>query len=261
MNKILEMEGFNFKRWKLILSWTAFSIALVVYYMTVEPTVGFWDTGEYILTSSKLEVGHPPGAPLFQMLGAFFSIFASEPTQIGLVLNMMSASASAFTILFMFWSIVLILQKINSLNPESKIESQIAVLGAAFVGSLSFAFTDSFWFNAVETEVYAMATLIMATMFYLGLRWQNEMDLPRGNRWLVLISFVVGLSFGVHFMGLLTIPAIGLLYYFKNYKNISFKNFIIANVVVVAILLFVFKLLAPNILRYFSALELSLIHI
>ena len=260
MNKILEMEGFNFKRWKLILSWTAFSIALVVYYMTVEPTVGFWDTGEYILTSSKLEVGHPPGAPLFQMLGAFFSIFASEPTQIGLVLNMMSASASAFTILFMFWSIVLILQKINSLNPESKIESQIAVLGAAFVGSLSFAFTDSFWFNAVETEVYAMATLIMATMFYLGLRWQNEMDLPRGNRWLVLISFVVGLSFGVHFMGLLTIPAIGLLYYFKNYKNISFKNFIIANVVVVAILLFVFKLLAPNILRYFSALEIFFVN-
>jgi hypothetical protein len=111
VNKILEMEGFNFKRWKLILSWTAFSIALVVYFMTVEPTVGFWDTGEYILTSSKLEVGHPPGAPLFQMLGAFFSIFASEPAQIGLVLNMMSASASAFTILFMFWSIVLLLQK------------------------------------------------------------------------------------------------------------------------------------------------------
>ena len=260
MKKILEMEDFNFKRWKLILSWTAFSIALTVYYMTVEPTVGFWDTGEYILTSSKLEVGHPPGAPLFQMLGAFFSIFASEPTQIGLVLNMMSASASAFTILFMFWSIVLLLQKINSLNSESKIESQIAVLGAAFVGSLSFAFTDSFWFNAVETEVYAMATLIMATMFYLGLRWQNEMDLPRGNRWLVLISFVVGLSFGVHFMGLLTIPAIGLLYYFKNYKNISFKNFITANVVVVAILLFVFKLLAPNILRYFSALEIFFVN-
>ena len=146
------------------------------------------------------------------------------------------------------------------IRDRSKIESQIAVLGAAFVGSLSFAFTDSFWFNAVETEVYAMATLIMATMFYLGLRWQNEMDLPRGNRWLVLISFVVGLSFGVHFMGLLTIPAIGLLYYFKNYKNISFKNFIIANVVVVAILLFVFKLLAPNILRYFSALEIFFVN-
>ena len=254
------MVNFNFKRCNLILGWLAFAIAFVVYSMTVEPTVGFWDTGEYILTSSKLEVGHPPGAPLFQMLGAFFSIFASEPAQVGLVLNMMSAAASAFTILFMFWSIVLILMKLTALNSEFNPNSQIGILGAAFVGSLAFAFTDSFWFNAVETEVYAMATLIMAVMFYLGLRWQNEMHTPKGNRWLILISFVVGLSFGVHFMGLLTIPAIGLLYYFKNYKTITLKNFIIANVAVVAILLFVFKLLAPNILRYFSALEIFFVN-
>ena len=254
------MRDFNFKKWNLILGWTAFTLAFVVYAMTVEPTVGFWDTGEYILTSSKLEVGHPPGAPLFQMLGAFFSIFASEPVQIGLVLNMMSAAASAFTILFMFWSIVLLLKKLTSSGSESNTNAQVGILGAAFVGSLAFAFTDSFWFNAVETEVYAMATLIMAVMFYLGLRWQNEMHTPKGNRWLILISFVVGLSFGVHFMGLLTIPAIGLLYYFKNYKTITLKNFIIANVAVVAILLFVFKLLAPNILRYFSALEIFFVN-
>ena len=254
------MRDFNFKKWNLILGWAAFTLAFVVYAMTVEPTVGFWDTGEYILTSSKLEVGHPPGAPLFQMLGAFFSIFASEPAQIGLVLNMMSAAASAFTILFMFWSIVLLLEKLTSSGSESNPNAQVGILGAAFVGSLAFAFTDSFWFNAVETEVYAMATLIMAVMFYLGLRWQNEMHTPKGNRWLILISFVVGLSFGVHFMGLLTIPAIGLLYYFKNYKTITLKNFIIANVAVVAILLFVFKLLAPNILRYFSALEIFFVN-
>ena len=254
------MINFNFKKWNLILGWTAFALAFVVYAMTVEPTVGFWDTGEYILTSSKLEVGHPPGAPLFQMLGAFFSIFASEPAQIGLVLNMMSVAASAFTILFMFWSIVLLLKKLTSLGSASNSNAQVGILGAAFVGSLAFAFTDSFWFNAVETEVYAMATLIMAVMFYLGLRWQNEMHTPKGNRWLILISFVVGLSFGVHFMGLLTIPAIGLLYYFKNYKTITLKNFIIANVTVVAILLFVFKLLAPNILRYFSALEIFFVN-
>jgi hypothetical protein len=250
------MENFNFKKWNLILGWTAFAIALTVYGLTVEPTVGFWDTGEYILTSSKLEVGHPPGAPLFQMLGAFFSIFATEPTQIGFVLNIMSAVASAFTILFMFWSIVILLQKLMNHDRDSK----SAVLGSAFVGSLAFAFTDSFWFNAVETEVYAMATMIMALMFYLGLRWQNEMHLPKGNRWLILISFIVGLTFGVHFMGLLTIPALGLLYYFKNFKNITAKNFIIANISVVAILLFVFKLLAPNILSYFSALEIFFVN-
>lgn len=256
----MNMANFNFKQWNLIIGWVAFGIAFLTYALTVEPTVGFWDTGEYILTSSKLEVGHPPGAPLFQMLGAFFSIFASEPAQIGLVLNMMSAASSAFTILFMFWSIVLLLQNITPEKSEPNNNKQSAILGAAFVGSLSFAFTDSFWFNAVETEVYAMATLFMAVMFYLGLRWQNEMHTPKGNRWLILISFIVGLSFGVHFMGLLTIPAIGLLYYFKNYKTITIKNFIIANVVVVAILLFVFKLLAPNILRYFSALEIFFIN-
>jgi hypothetical protein len=258
--KFLTMANFNFKRWNLILGWVAFGVAFLTYALTVEPTVGFWDTGEYILTSSKLEVGHPPGAPLFQMLGAFFSIFASEPAQIGLVLNMMSAAASAFTILFMFWSIVLLLQKITTKESESNTNKQTAILGAAFVGSLSFAFTDSFWFNAVETEVYAMATLIMAVMFYLGLRWEKEMNTPRGNRWLILISFIVGLSFGVHFMGLLTIPAIGLLYYFKNYKTITPKNFILANIVVVAVLLFIFKLLAPNILRYFSALEIFFVN-
>ncbi len=258
--KFMTMANFNFKRWNLVLGWVAFGIAFLTYALTVEPTVGFWDTGEYILTSSKLEVGHPPGAPLFQMLGAFFSIFASEPAQIGFVLNMMSAAASAFTILFMFWTIVLVLQKITVNTTTSNSNKDVAILGAAFVGSLSFAFTDSFWFNAVETEVYAMATLFMAAMFYLGLRWQNEMNTPKGNRWLILIAFIVGLSFGVHFMGLLTIPAIGLLYYFKNYKTITAKNFIIANVVVVAILLFVFKLLAPNILRYFSALEIFFVN-
>jgi len=254
------MADFNFKKWNLILGWLAFLIAFITYSLTVEPTVSFWDAGEYILTSSKLQVGHPPGAPFFQMMGAFFSIFASEPSQIGLVINMMSATASAFTILFMFWSIVLLIKQVVIKDTKSSTTQNTAILGAAFVGSLSFAFTDSFWFNAVETEVYAMATLIMAVLFYLGLRWGNDMFTPRGNKWLILISFVVGLSFGVHFMGLLTIPAIGLIYYFKNYKTITPKNFILANLAGIAILLFVFKLLAPNILRYFSALEIFFVN-
>ena len=253
------MADFNFKKWNLILGWLAFLIAFITYSLTVEPTVSFWDAGEYILTSSKLQVGHPPGAPFFQMMGAFFSIFASEPSQIGLMINMMSATASAFTILFMFWSIVLLLKQVTKRTESSK-NQNTAILGAAFVGSLSFAFTDSFWFNAVETEVYAMATLIMAVLFYLGLRWGNDMFTPRGNKWLVLISFVVGLSFGVHFMGLLTIPAISLIYFFKNYKTVTAKNFILANLAGIAILLFVFKLLAPNILRYFSVLEIFFIN-
>ena len=254
------MTQFNFKKWNTVLGWFSFLIALITYSLTVEPTVSYWDAGEYILTASKLQVGHPPGAPLFQMLGAFFSMFALEPSQIGLVMNMMSAVASAFTILFMFWTISLLLKKIVSNSNELNQNQSLAILGSALVGSLAFAFTDSFWFNAVETEVYAMATLIMSVLFWLGLRWEQDMDKPRGNRWLILIAFVIGLSFGVHFMGLLTIPAIGLIYYFKNYKEITIKNFIIANAVTIAILLFIFKLLAPNILRFFSVLEIFFVN-
>lgn len=254
------MTHFNFKKWNTILGWFVFLIALITYSLTVEPTVSFWDAGEYILTSSKLQVGHPPGAPLFQMLGAFFSLFATDPSQIGLMLNMMSAVASAFSILFMFWSITILLPKLVAKTKTTSKANGQAILGAALVGSLAFTFTDSFWFNAVETEVYATATLIMALLFYLGLRWEQDMDKPRGNKWLILIAFITGLSFGVHFMGLLTIPAIGLIYFFKNYKDITIKNFIIANVVVVAILLFIFKLLLPTTLKFFSASELFFVN-
>lgn len=254
------MTHFNFKKWNTILGWFAFAVAFITYALTIEPTVSFWDAGEYILTSSKLQVGHPPGAPLFQMFGAFFSTFALEPSQIGMMLNMMSGAASAFTILFMFWTITLLLKKLVAQDGEMTTNQQIAILGSALVGSLAFTFTDSFWFNAVETEVYAMATLIMAILFWLALRWEQDMDEPRGNRWLVLIAFVIGLSFGVHFMGLLSIPAIGLIYYFKNYKTITVQNFIIANVVSAAILLFIFKLLLPNALKLFSASEIFFVN-
>lgn len=255
------MAHFNFKKWNRILGWFSFTIALIVFALTIEPTVSFWDAGEYILTSSKLQVGHPPGAPLFQMLGAFFSLFALEPAQIGMMLNMMSAVSSAFTILFMFWTISMLLLRLVNTNEDNVDQNTaVAVLGSAFVGSLAFTFTDSFWFNAVETEVYAMATLIMSILFYLGLRWERDMHKPRGHRWLILIAFVIGLSFGVHFMGLLTIPALGLIYYFKNYKTVTVKTFILANVISAAILLFIFKLLLPNALRLFSESEIFFVN-
>jgi len=253
------MSEISFKKWNNILGWLCFISAVIIYGLTAEPTVSFWDSGEYILSASKLNVGHPPGAPLFQMLGAFFSIFAIEQSQIGFIMNLMSGVASAFTVLFMFWSISILLSKISS-SLKSKTDNYLTILISSFIASLSFIFTDTFWFNAVETEVHAMATLIMSLLFYLGLRWEQEMHLPKGNRWLILISFVVGLSFGVHFMGLLTIPAIGLIYFFKNYKPITIKKFILANVVVVVILMFVFKLLAPNVLRYFSVLEVFFVN-
>ncbi|WP_299439644.1 DUF2723 domain-containing protein [uncultured Aquimarina sp.] len=249
-----------YKKWNLILGWTVFTISLAVYVSTVEPTNSFWDVGEYIATSSKLQIGHPPGAPLFQMIGAFASVFATHPEQIAYTLNITSGIASAFTILFMFWSITMLLTNLAIARSSLTKSSCITILGSALTGSLAFAFTDSFWFNAVEAEVYAMATCILSVLFYLGLLWQRDMNQPKGNKWIILISFIIGLSFGVHFMGLLSIPAIGLLYYFKNYKNITFRNFIIANLVVVAILLFIFKLLLPYTLAYFGATEIFFVN-
>jgi len=252
--------SFNFNKWNTALGWLTFFIALLVYSLTVEPTMSFWDCGEYIATAAKLEVGHPPGAPLYQMIGAFFAMFAADATKIALMVNMMSVFSSAFTILFMFWSTSIILRKIVSSFAEINKTNSLVILGSSFVGSLAFTFSDSFWFNAVEAEVYAMATLLIALLFWLGLRWEEEMHTPRGNKWLLIISLVVGLSFGVHFMALLTIPSIGFLYYFKNYKNITIKSFIIANIVVVAVLLFIFKLLLPWTMTFFGATEVFMVN-
>jgi len=254
------MGSFNFTKWNKITGWLVFAIALISYWITVEPTVSFWDAGEYITTSSNLEVGHPPGAPLFQLLGAFFSIFAPDASYIALTINLMSVFSSAFTILFMFWSLTILLTNVVSKHQEIENNSAIAIIGSAAVGSLAFAFTDSFWFNAVEAEVYASATFLMSVLFYTALRWERDMLEPRGNRWVILIAFIIGLSFGVHFMALLTIPAIGFLYFFKHYKTISVKNFIIANIVTVAILLLIFKLLLPWTMKFFSASELFFVN-
>ena len=220
--------SFNFNKWNTALGWLTFFIALIVYSLTVEPTMSFWDCGEYIATAANLEVGHPPGAPLYQMIGAFFAMFALDKQHIALMVNMMSVFSSAFTILFLFWSTSIILRKVISGFAELNKTNSITILGSAFVGALAFTFSDSFWYNAVEAEVYAMATLFISLLFWLGLRWEEEMHTERGNKWLLIISLVVGLSFGVHFMALLTIPSIGFLYYFKNYKNISVKSFIMS---------------------------------
>ena len=254
------MTSFNFNKWNTITGWFAFSIALITYTLTVEPTMSFWDCGEYIATAAKLEVGHPPGAPLFQMIGAFFAMFAIGKENIALMVNMTSVFSSAFTILFMFWSSTIILKKVISQYSEINKDNSIVILGSSLVGSLAYTFSDSFWFNAVEAEVYAMASLLISLLLWLGLRWEQEMNTPRGHKWLLLISLVVGLSFGVHFMALLTIPAIGFLYFFKNYKVVTVKNFIIANIVVVSVLLFIFKLLLPLTMAFFGKTEVFMVN-
>ncbi len=255
------MLSFDYKKYNNILGWIVFLIALITYTLTLEPTVSYWDCGEYISTSVKLEVGHPPGAPLYQMLGAFFAMFTSDISQIAKMVNFMSALASAFTILFLFWTITDLAKKlVIKTSKELTTASSIAILGSGLVGALAYTFSDSFWFSAVEAEVYAMSSFLMAILFWLGLRWEAEMDQPRGNKWLLLISFIVGLSFGVHILSLLVIPSIVFIYIYKKRPTLTTVQFLLANVISVLVLAFVFKFLFPFTLRFFSASELFFIN-
>ena len=250
----------DFDLWNRRLGWVVFFIALITYALTVEPTGSFWDAGEYIATAAKLQIGHPPGAPLLQMIGAFFAMFALEPTQIARMVNYVSGVSSAFTILFMFWTITNLLRKLVGKTTELSSSQAIAVLGSGIVGSLAFAYSDSFWFNAVETEVYGMASFIMALLLWLGLKWTDNLDTDRGDKWLVLISFIVGLTFGIQFMGFLAIPSIGLLYYFKKYKTTTVKNFLMANIAVVGVLLLVYKFSLTYVLKAFGWSEVFFVN-
>jgi hypothetical protein len=254
------MVAKNFEKWDTLLGWFVFFIALLTYALTVEPTGSFWDAGEYISTSAKLQVAHPPGAPFFQMMGAFFAMFAPEADKVALMVNLMSGVSAAFAILFMFWTVTNLGRKLVGGDAPLSNPRAIAILGASLVGCLTLTFSDSFWFNAVETEVYAMASLIMSLLLWLGLKWTDDLDSPRGNRWLVLISFVVGLTFGIQFMGFLAIPSIGLLYYFKKYKQTTVKNFLLANIIVVVILILVYKFSLTYVLKLFGWSEVFFIN-
>jgi tetratricopeptide (TPR) repeat protein len=242
----------NFEKWDTRMGWFVFFITLITYAITTEPTGSYWDAGEYISTSAKLQVGHPPGAPFLQMMGAVFALFAPGPEYIALMVNYMSGVSSAFAILFMFWTITNLAQKLIGGRQEMDNSRAIAILGSGLVGTLALTFSDSFWFNAVETEVYAMASLIMSLLLWLGLKWTDNLDQPRGNRYLILIAFVVGLTFGIQFMGFLAIPSIGLLYFFKRYEKVTPANFIIANAAVIGILILVYKFSLTYVLKVFG---------
>ena len=210
----------QFKKLNNIAGWVVFLIASFVYFSTIEQTVSFWDCGEYIATAYKLEVGHPPGAPLFQLFGRIFTLFAAQGTsEVAVAINIMSALCSSFTILFLFWTITAFGRKLFFTNEkEIDLGRIIAVLGSGIVGALAYTFSDSFWFSAVEGEVYAMSSLFTAVTFWCIMKWEQEADKPHASRWLVLIGYLIGLSVGVHLLSLLTIPAMGMIYYFKKYE-------------------------------------------
>lgn len=218
MYKIKDHPDISFRLINRVTGWVTFVIASVTYILTAEPTASLWDCGEFITTSVGLQVGHPPGAPLFMIISRLFAIFApSVETQAAMV-NYMSALCSGFTILFLFWSITHLARKLVVKEGEEMTMAQMfAIMGASLVGSLTYTFTDTFWFSAVEGEVYAMSSLFTAAVFWAILKWENVAFERYANRWLVLIAYLIGLSIGVHLLNLLAIPAIVFVYYFKKF--------------------------------------------
>ncbi|HZL10410.1 MAG TPA: DUF2723 domain-containing protein [Prolixibacteraceae bacterium] len=208
----------NFKQLNNIVGWLTFLIAAATYLLTIEPTASFWDCGEFITTSFKLEVGHPPGAPFFMILGRFFTILGGGAANAAVMINSMSALASGFTILFLFWTITHLAKKLIKPEGEYTTGQIIAILGSGVVGALSYTFSDTFWFSAVEGEVYASSSLFTALVFWAILKWEDSADEPHANRWIILIAYLMGLSIGVHLLNLLAIPAIVFVYYFRKYK-------------------------------------------
>lgn len=238
--------------------WGVFAISLLIYVLTLEPTLSLWDCGEFLTSAYKLEINHSPGAPLFMLLGRVFSLFSfGDPTNVAYAINLVSAVSSAATILFLFWTIVWLIAKLE--QKQGKQFPLFLKFGAAVVGALSFAFTDSFWFSAVEAEVYALSSLFSAVVLWATTRWEREADNPDSSRWIVLIFFLIGLSIGVHLLNLLVIPSVGLIIYFRKY-NYSLKGLIaailISGIGVVALL----QVFIPGLLDVSKNLELFFVN-
>ena len=217
----------DYKKINNIIGWLIWIIATFVYVSTIESTASFWDCGEFISTAYNLEVGHPPGAPLFMLIGRFFTMFTSRESA-AVAINVLSALCSSFTILFLFWSITRIIKNLALKTGEITQGKTIAIFGGAAVGALAYTFSDSFWFSAVEGEVYAMSSLFTALVFWAILKWDAVATEKHSVRWIVFIAYLMGLSIGVHLLNLLAIPAMVFLYYFK-IRELNFKNFAIAS--------------------------------
>lgn len=251
------MKNWSFKQWNTVIGWVVFTIAFFTYLSTIEPNFSFWDTGEYISSAVKLEVTHAPGAALFQIVGAVAAMFAfGNVENYSVVINAMSALFSAFTILFLFWIITHLVRRLlhKEFSDVTK-HQEISILFAGVIGALAFTFSDTFWFSAVEGEVYSMATMFIALLVWLITKWENEYHAPDNERWIILIFFVIGLSIGVHMMCMLAIPAICFIYYSRNYE-FSWKSFLWANVITLFILAIVFKGIFPLIMTIFGRLEI-----
>ncbi len=236
----------NFKRWDRLVGWMVFAIAAATYLLTMEPSSSLWDCAEFIATSYKLEVGHPPGAPLFMLLARIATLFAPSTHYVPHMVNAMNCLSSAFCILFLFWTITHLARRmLTAGGREFTDANKIAALGAGAIGALAYTFTDTFWFSAVEGEVYAQSSMFTALVVWLMLKWEEQADEPHSNRWIVLIAYLMGLSIGIHILNLLTIPALVFIYYFRRYDNITLKGIVCATLVALAILGFINGIIIP----------------
>ena len=242
------------------MGWFTFLIAALTYCLTVEPTASFWDCPEFILSGNKLEIGHPPGAPFFMLTANFFSMFAT-PDKVAFMVNIMSAMLSAAGILFLFWSITHLARKLVVGDGKEITKSQtVTILGAGLVGALAYTWSDTYWFSAVEGEVYGYSSLFTAVVFWLILKWEDSADSAHSDRWLVLIAYLVGLSIGVHLLNLLCIPAIVLVIYYKRFPNANFKGSLLALVVSAAIVMVVLYGIVPGVVKVGGWFELLFVN-
>ncbi len=252
------------KQFKLvdnIIGWLAFVIAAFVYCSTIEPTASFWDCPEFITTGYKLEIGHPPGAPFFMLTANLFSQFASDPSQVAYMVNTMSALLSATCILFLFWTITHLTRKLIVKDWSSLTLSKIiAIEGSGLVGALIYTFSDTFWFSAVEGEVYAYSSAFTAIVFWLILKWEDHADEPHSDRWLVLITYMTGLSIGVHLLNLLCVPAIVLVFYYRKFPNANLKGSLIALVISFILVAAILYGVVPGIIKVGGWFELFFVN-
>ena len=236
----------NFKRWDKLVGWGVFFIAAMTYLLTMEPSTSLWDCAEFIATSYKLQVGHPPGAPLFMLMARIATMFSLSSYYVPHMVNAMNCLASAFCILFLYWTITHLARRIFTRGGREMSQMEkISVLGAGAVGALAYTFTDTFWFSAVEGEVYALSSMFTALVVWLMLKWEEQADEPHSARWIILIAYLMGLSIGVHILNLLTIPALVFIYYFRKYDNITLKGMALATLVALAILGFINGIIIP----------------
>ncbi|MDR0507656.1 MAG: DUF2723 domain-containing protein [Dysgonamonadaceae bacterium] len=246
-----------------IAGWVVFIIAAVTYLLTIEPTASFWDCGEFISSAYKLEVGHPPGAPIFMLTANLFTQIASSPSMVAMMVNAMSALFSALTILFLFWTITHLARKLVIQDGSQKItlSQTITIIGAGLVGSLACTFSDSFWFSAVEGEVYAYSSMMTGVVFWLILKWEDVADMPHSDRWLILIAYLIGISIAVHLLNLLCIPAIVLVYYFKRHPNPTTKGALLALLISFVIVVSVLYGLMQGIMEVCGWFELLFVNV